>query len=61
MKKAEIKAVEMVRQIRDRHYQQLKDQSWEETMLFFRREAKAANAEAEQLLRQECPTTSGHA
>ncbi len=61
MKRAEIKAVKMVRQIRDRHYEQLKDQSREEIMLFFRREAEAANAEAEQLLRQERPMTSGHA
>lgn len=42
----EIKAVDMVRQIRDQHYEQLKGKSPEEVLEFYRREAAAANAEA---------------
>ena len=30
MKRSEIKAVEMTRRIRDAHYEQLKEKSWEE-------------------------------
>lgn len=46
MEKTEIKAVDMVRQIRDQHYEQLKGKSPEEVLEFYRREAAAANAEA---------------
>ena len=56
-----IKAVELVRQIRDQHYELLKDQSREEIKAFFHREAAAANAEAEQLLQQEHPTIANRA
>jgi len=59
MTQTQIKAVELVRQIRDQHYALLKDKSREDIKNFFRREAAAANAEAEQLLQQECSTTSG--
>ncbi|HXO18493.1 MAG TPA: hypothetical protein VOA87_01060 [Thermoanaerobaculia bacterium] len=40
-----IKAVEMVRRIRDAHYAQLKDSSPEEKIAFFREKARALHAE----------------
>ena len=46
MEKTEIKAVDMVRQIRDRQYEQLKGKSPEEVLQFYRREAAAAKEEA---------------
>lgn len=46
MEKTEIKAVDMVRQIRDRQYEQLKGKSPEEVLQFYRREATAAKEEA---------------
>lgn len=58
MTQTEIKAVELVRQIRDQHYTLLKDKSREDIKRFFHREAAAANAEAEQLLQQERSTTA---
>jgi hypothetical protein len=61
MEQTKIKAVELVRHIRDQHYALLKDKSREEIKLFFHREAAAANAEAEQLLRQEPSATAGRA
>ena len=36
MKKTTIKAVEMVRRIRDAHYEQLRDKSPEERIAFYR-------------------------
>jgi hypothetical protein len=54
----EIKAIEVVRQIRDRHYALLKDKSREDLKRFFHREAAAANAEAEQLLQKERSTAA---
>ncbi len=56
MTQTTIKAVELVRQIRDQHYELLKDKSCEEIKAFFHREAAAANAEAERLLQKEHPT-----
>jgi hypothetical protein len=61
MTQTTIKAVELVRQIRDQHYEILKDKSREEIKAFFQREAAAANAEAEQLLQQEHPTIANRA
>jgi hypothetical protein len=61
MPQTTIKAVELVRQIRDQHYEILKDKSRAEIKAFFHREAAAANAEAEQLLQQEHPTIANHA
>ena len=59
MTQTKIKAVELVRQIRDQHYTLLRDKSREDIKRFFHREAAAANAEAEQLLQQErSPTAS---
>jgi hypothetical protein len=61
MTQTTIKAVELVRQIRDQHYEILKDKSREEIKAFFHREAAAANAEAEQLLQQGHPPIANHA
>lgn len=41
----EIKAVEMVRAIRDAHYEKLKDCSPQEKIAFFRNKARALHAE----------------
>lgn len=51
MKETTIKAVELVRRIRDRHAALLQDKSPADVRAFFQREAAAANAEAECLLR----------
>jgi hypothetical protein len=56
-----VQAVDLVRQIRNQQYEILKDKSREEIKAFFHREAAAANAEAEQLLEHERPTTTSHA
>jgi hypothetical protein len=61
MTQTTIKAVELVRQIRDQHYEVLKDKSREEIKAFFHREAAAANAEAEHLLQQEHPPIANRA
>ena len=58
MTQTEIKAVEVVRQIRDQHSALLKDKSREDIKRFFHREAAAANVEAEQLLQKERATTA---
>ena len=55
----EIKAVELVRQIRDQHDAQLHNKSREEIKEFFRREAAAAQKEAERLLQHKHSTTAG--
>ena len=56
MAQTEIKAIEIVRQIRDQHYALLKDTSREDIKRFFHQEAAAANAEAKQLLQKERAT-----
>ena len=53
MEQTQIKTVELVRQIRDRHYEFLKDKSREEILHFFHSEAAKANVEARRLLQQE--------
>ena len=53
MGQSEMKAVELVRQIRDRHWEQLHDKSREELKAFFHREATAAQEEARRLLRHK--------
>ena len=59
MTQMKIKAVELVRQIRDQHYTLLKDKSQKDIKRFFHREAAASNAEAAQLLQHErSPTAS---
>jgi hypothetical protein len=55
MAESEIKALEMVRRIRDGHYAKLKDKSPEEILRFYREEAAAANAEAQRFLAEKRP------
>ena len=50
MAETEIKTLEMVRRIRDEHYQRTKNMSTDELLEFYRREADAANEEAKSLL-----------
>ena len=45
MKKKTIKAVEMVRRIRDAHYEQLRGKSPEERIAFYRSKARSLRAE----------------
>ena len=45
MKKTQIKAVDMVRRIRDRHSELLKGKTAEERIAFYREKARAANAQ----------------
>jgi hypothetical protein len=45
MPEPQIKAVEMVRSIRDAHYEKLKDLSPQEKIAFFRTKARALHAE----------------
>jgi hypothetical protein len=47
MAEIEINTLELVRRIRDEHYEKTKNMSMEELLQFYRREADAANAEAE--------------
>lgn len=44
MKKTPIKAVEMVRRIRDAHYEQLRDKSPEERIAFYRAKSRELQA-----------------
>jgi hypothetical protein len=55
MEQIEIKAVELVRHIRDQHYILLQNKSFEEIKAFFRREATAVNAEAKTMIRERTP------
>lgn len=55
MKKTTIKAVEMVRRIRDTHYEQLRGKSPEERIAFYRAKARLLQAQVE-AQRQEQPT-----
>jgi hypothetical protein len=48
-----IKAVEMVRHIRDRHHELLKNRTWKERTAFYETKAQAAMCRAEQLLREQ--------
>jgi hypothetical protein len=57
MTQTSIKAVELVCEIRNQHYELLKDRSREETKASFHREATAANTGAERLLEQEGPAS----
>jgi hypothetical protein len=50
MAQSEIKAVEMVRRIRDRHHELLKDKTPEERTAFYEAKAKAAMERARLLL-----------
>ncbi|MBI5652613.1 MAG: hypothetical protein HZC40_19540 [Chloroflexi bacterium] len=51
MEKFEINAVEMTRQIRDKHYEQTKNMSRAERLAFYREQARLMNIKAEQILK----------
>jgi len=55
MAEIEIKTLEMVRRIRDEHYERLKDKSPEEILRFYQEEASAANAEMQRLFPERPP------
>lgn len=60
MREPVIKAVEMVRSIREAHHEKLKDLSPQEKIAFFREKARALHAELgrpEELLEDPAPTT----
>jgi hypothetical protein len=63
MSEPQIKAVEMVRSIRDAHYEKLKDRSSQEKIAFFRNKARALHAELgrpEELLDTPAPSAKTH-
>jgi len=60
MEKFEINAVEMVRQIRDKMYEQTKDMSRAELLAFDREHARLMNEKAEQLLKQKREREHAH-
>jgi hypothetical protein len=47
MEKTKMKAVQMVRQIRDAHHEQLKNKTWEERVAFYREQAQALHRDIE--------------
>lgn len=53
MAQNEIKAVEMVRRIRDRHHEQLKGKTPEERTAFYEAKAKKAMERARRLLQEQ--------
>ena len=59
MEKTEIKVIEMLRRIRDAHYEQLKRKTRPERMAFYRQKALAMNTKAKAIsskLQQIRPT-----
>ena len=59
MAHSEIKAVEMVRRIRDRHHDLLKDKTPEERTAFYEAKAQVAMDRAKQLLQAQSGGTGG--
>ena len=53
MKKTSIKAIEMVRRIRDAHYEQLRGKSPEERIAFYRAKAHLLQAQVETQRQQQ--------
>ena len=53
MKKTTISAVEMVRRIRDAHYEQLRGKSPEERIAFYRAKARLLQAQVEAQRKQQ--------
>jgi hypothetical protein len=53
MKKTPINAVEMVRRIRDAHYEQLRDKSPEKRIAFYRAKARLLQAQIETQRQQQ--------
>jgi hypothetical protein len=58
MAETEIKTLELVRRIRDEHYEKTKGMSEEELLQFYRREADATNVEALSHLAKRPATTA---
>ena len=64
MREPEIRAVEMVRRIRDAHYERLKDLSPQEKIAFFREKARTLHADLgkpEELLDSSAPAPGAKA
>jgi hypothetical protein len=64
MREPEIRAIEMVRRIRDAHYEKLKDLSPREKIAFFREKARALHADLgspEELLDSSAPAPGAKA
>jgi hypothetical protein len=55
MAEIEINTLEMVRRIRDEHFERTKNMSSEDLLKFYRREAEAANEELGLLVVKESP------
>ncbi len=53
---AQIKALDMVRRIRDAQYEQTKDMGREELKEYFRKEAARMGSQAQRLLREQAKT-----
>jgi hypothetical protein len=53
METTKIKAIELVRRIRDNHYEQLKDKTREERLAFYRAKAEALHEKAHLLLQEQ--------
>lgn len=53
---AQIKALDMVRRIRDAQYEQTRDMSREELKEYFRKEAARMDSQAQRLLREQAKT-----
>ena len=45
MEKTKIKAVQLVRRIRDAQHEQLKDKTWEERVAFYKEQARTLHAD----------------
>jgi hypothetical protein len=52
----QIKALDMVRRIRDTQYEQTRDMSREELKEYFRKEAARMDSQAQRLLREQAKT-----
>ena len=48
-----MKAVKMTRRIRDTHYDQLKDKTWEERVAFYKEQAQALHKQLEKTRHQQ--------
>ncbi len=48
-----MKAVKMIRRIRDTHYEQLKDKTWEERVVFYQEQARALHKQLGRIQHQQ--------
>jgi hypothetical protein len=56
MKKTEVKAIEMIRRIREAHYEQLQGKTHEEQMAFYRAKAQQMNTRVKAMLSMRQPS-----